>query len=152
MAPKTLPPMLVAARRIHIPTNDMVPSLLGPAFTEAYNHVCAQGGKDTGPCLAVWHTPADSFTDEDAEAVVPIDRRLPETERVRVYELPGGLVASAVHHGNFDDFTQAHTALLRWIEANGYQVAGPFREIYIQHDARKLRDTITEIQFPVEKA
>jgi DNA-binding transcriptional MerR regulator len=149
---KTVPAMLVAARRLTILTNDQVPDLLGPAFTETYNYVKAQGAKEAGPSLTVWHTPADVFTNEDVETVVPIDRPVPDTDRVRVYELPQAYVASVVHQGNFDDFTQGHTALLKWIEANGYRVAGPFREIYIKHDRRNLKDTTTEIQMPVEKA
>jgi DNA-binding transcriptional MerR regulator len=148
---KTVPAMLVAACRVTIPTNDQVPAYLGPAYAVAYDYVRSQGAKDTGPCLAVWHTPADVYANEDAEAVVPIDRPLPGTGRVRVYELPQVQVAAVVHHGNFEDFTQGHKALLTWIEANGYRIAGPYREIYIKHDKRDLSDTTTEIQIPVAK-
>jgi DNA-binding transcriptional MerR regulator len=149
---KTVPPMRVAAQRMTIPTNDQVPAYFGPAFKEVYDYVHRQGAKESGPCLSIWHTAADVYTNEETEAAVPIDRDLPGTDRVTVYELPQVQVASVVHHGNFDDFTQGHTALLNWIEANNYQIAGPFREIYIQHDHRDLSDSTTEIQYPVEKA
>lgn len=101
--------------------------------------------------MALWHTTADTYTDEDAEAVVPISRALPESDRVKVYELAGGTVASAVHHGDFAEFTRLHPALLRWIDANGYRITGPSREIYIKHDARHPGDSVTEVQYPVEK-
>jgi DNA-binding transcriptional MerR regulator len=149
---KTVPTMLVAARRVSIPTNDQVPQYLDPAFTEAYDYVRKQGAKDTGPCFALWHSPADVYENEDAEAIVPIDRQLRGTDRVQVYELPPTQVASVVHQGNFEDFTQGHAALLEWIDANGYKVAGPYREIYIKCDKGNRLDTTTEIQFPVEKA
>jgi DNA-binding transcriptional MerR regulator len=149
---KTVPSMLVASRRVMIPTNDQVPMILRSAFSEVSNYVKQQGGKEMGPCLAVWHTPADVYTDEDTEAVVPIDRLLHSTDRVQVYELPQVEVASLVHAGNFDDFTQGHTVLLQWIDAHDYHIAGPFREIYIKHDHGDLTDSSTEIQFPVEKA
>ena len=149
---KTVPAMLVAARRVTIPTNDQVPQYLGPAFTEAYDYVRKQGAKDTGPCLTLWHSPSDVYENEDAEAVVPIDRALTGTERVKVYELPPTQVAAVVHQGDFQDFTQGHVALLEWIDANGYQIVGPYREIYIKHENSDLSDTTTEIQFPVEKA
>jgi DNA-binding transcriptional MerR regulator len=148
---KTVPPVLVASRRVRIPTNDQVPMYLGPAFMETYDYVRQQGAKDTGPCFAVWHSPADVYTDEDAEAVVPINRSLPGTDRVKIYELPETQVAAVVHHGDFSDFTQGHTALLQWIENNGYRIAGPYREIYIHHDHQNLADSTTEIQFPIEK-
>jgi DNA-binding transcriptional MerR regulator len=149
---KSVPAMLVASRRVSIPTNDQVPQYLGPAYREVYDTVSKLGAKETGPCLALWHTPSDVYTDEDAEALVQIDRPIHGTERVRVYELPPTQVAAVVHHGEFEDFTQGHAALLEWIEANGYRIAGPFREIYIQHDHADLKDSTTEIQFPVEKA
>src|SRR5687767_6292450 len=149
---KTAPATLVASRRVNIPTNDQVPQYLGPAFTETYDYVHKQGAKDTGPCFALWHSPADVYQNEDAEAIVPIDRPLKETDRVKIYELPPTQVATVVHQGNFEDFTQGHSALLEWIDANGYKITGPYREVYIQHDKGKLADTTTEIQFPVEKA
>jgi DNA-binding transcriptional MerR regulator len=144
--------MLVASRRVTIPTNDQVPQFLGPAYREVYEYVQKQGAKDTGPCFALWHSPADVYENEDAEAVVPIDRPLHGTDRVSVYELPSTQVAAVVHHGEFEDFTQGHAALLDWIDSNGYRIVGPYREIYIRHDKSELSDSTTEIQFPVEKA
>lgn len=148
---KTVPAMLVASRRVTIPTNDQVPNYLGPAYKEAYDYVHKQGAKDIGPCFALWHSPADVYENEDAEAVVPIDRPLQGTDHVRIYELPSTQVAAVVHHGDFADFTQGHAALLEWIDANGYQITGPYREIYIKHDKADLSESTTEIQFPVEK-
>ncbi|HKY55163.1 MAG TPA: GyrI-like domain-containing protein [Anaerolineales bacterium] len=141
---KTVPAMLVAARRVSIPRNDRGPKHLDPAFTEAYDFVRTHGALDNGPRIALWHNSA--YGNEDAEAVVPIDRRLTGTDRVKVYELSGTKVASIIHFGNSDVFTKDHAALLEWINANGYKIVGPYREIYMKPDR-----TITEIQFPVEK-
>jgi len=149
---KTAPAMLVAARRVTIPTNDQVPAYLGPAYAEVYNYLRQESVKDDGQCMALWHSPADVYANEDAEAMVVVDRPLPGTERVKVYELPPTQVAAVVHHGDFEEFTQGHAALLEWIDANGYQIVGPYREIYIKHEKNNLSDTITEVQFPVEKA
>ena len=131
---KTVPPLWVASRRITIPTNDQVPEYLNPTFEEVFKFIGEQGAKPGSPHLALWHTSAETLADEDAEAAVPIDRPLTGSETVKVYELPQVEVASAVHHGDFSEFTQLHTALLGWIEANGYRVSGPFRELYLEHD------------------
>ena len=149
---KTVPAMLVAARRVTIPTNDQVPQYLGPAYTEVYDYVRKQAVKDDGQCMTLWHSPADVYANEDAEAIVVIDRGLPGTDYVKVYELPSTQVAAVVHHGDFKEFTQGHAALLEWIDANGYRIVGPYREIYIKHEKSNLADTITEIQFPIGKA
>jgi DNA-binding transcriptional MerR regulator len=148
---KTVPSMHIASRRVTIPTNDQVPQYLGPAFAEAGAYVKQQGAKETGPCFAMWHQPADVYVNEEAEAAFPIDRLLPGTDRIKVYELPQTQVASVVHHGDFEEFTQGHTALMKWVEDNGYRIVGPYREIYIKHDHNNLSDSATEIQYPVEK-
>jgi effector-binding domain-containing protein len=148
---KTVPAMLVASCRVTIPTNDQVPQYLTPAYGKVYDYLRQEGVRDNGLCLTVWHSPADVYENEDAEAIVPVDRSLPGTGEVKVYELPPTQVASVVHQGSFENFTQGHAALLEWIDANGYKIAGPYREIYIKHDKADLSDTTTEIQFPVEK-
>ena len=82
------------------------------------------------------------------DAAVRFDRRIPSTQQVQVYELPQQQVAAVVHHGAFEDFTQGHTALLSWVEANGYQITGPYREIYIQHDAGNLAESTNRNSVP----
>ena len=134
---KTAPATLVAARRVTIPTNDQVPEYLGPAYAEVYDYIRKQGVKDDGQCMALWHSPADVYAN---------------AEQVKVYELPPTQVAAVVHQGDFEEFTQGHAALLEWIDANGYKIVGPYREIYIKHEKDNLSDSTTEIQFPVEKA
>lgn len=148
---KTVPAMRVASCRVTIPTNDQVPAYLKPAYAKVYDYLREEGVRDDGVCLTVWHSPADVYENEDAEAVVPVDRQLPGTNEVKVYELPVTQVASVVHQGDFADFTQGHAALLEWIDANGYKIVGPYREVYIKHDKSNLAETTTEIQFPVEK-
>lgn len=149
---KTTSSILIASRLITIPTNDQVPAFLSPAYSEVQNYLTAQNVKSTGPCFTIWHQSPEILENEQAEAVFPIDRMLPGTDRVKVYELPQTQVAAVVHHGAFEDFTQGHTALLKWVEDNGYRVSGPYREIYIEHDDNNLHQSTTEIQYPVEKS
>jgi effector-binding domain-containing protein len=64
------------------------------------------------------------------------------------------MMASVVHHGPFTTIGEAYTAIIKWIEANGYRCVGPVREVYLQPAANGSQsdpDTVTEIQFPVEK-
>lgn len=147
---KTVPPMLVASRRVTVPANDQVPAYLKPAYKAVYDHLKANQVPDNGRCLTLWHTSVDTYTNEDVEAIVALDRRIPGSDTVQVYELPETRVASVVHHGDFDDFTKGHAALLEWVGANGYRINGPTREIYIKLDGDHT-DSTTEIQFPVEK-
>jgi DNA-binding transcriptional MerR regulator len=148
---KTIPSMMVISRRITIPTNDEVPDYLNPAFKEVWEHVKAQKGDVAGPHFTIWHQAPDVYTNEVVEAIVPVNDTLPGTEQINVYELDEVQVASAVHHGNFENFTQLHTAILQWIEANGYEPIGGYREIYIKHNPNDYSDSTTEVQFPVKE-
>ena len=148
---KNTPVMMVASRRITVPTNDQVPQYLDEAYREVYTYIHEQGAKQTGPHFTLWHSSSDVYENEDVEALVPIDRMLKGIDHVKVYQLPSTQVAAVVHQGNFEDFQQGHAAILEWIDANGYQIAGPYREIYIKHDRDELSDSTTEVQFQVEK-
>lgn len=145
---KDTPAMLIASRRVIVPTNNEVPRVLGEAFDAAYAFVQKGGAKESGPCLALWHQAADVYENEDVEAGVTIDRQITGTEAVRVYELPLTTVACVIHQGDFSGMQQAHVALLGWIEANGYRPTGGYREIYLESDDA---NRVTEIQYPIAR-
>lgn len=151
VALKSVPPTLVAARRITVPRNDAVPAYLGSAFTAVSDHIEQHGARVTGPCLAVWHQPAAVRTDEEVDAAVPIDRPIPDSDQVKVYTIPSARVVSVVHHhrDGSDDFTLGHAAILSWMEAGHHRAAGSYREVYIDYDQT---DAATEIQYPVDAA
>jgi AraC family transcriptional regulator len=64
-------------------------------------------------------------------------------------------MACAIHDGPYDELANAYNALLSWIDASGYQVDGPNRDLYfLQTQAEETADstpTVTEVQFPVKK-
>lgn len=92
----------------------------------------------------------------DVELAVPVDCPRPaqatqKDHEVTLRALPGAeTMAAVVHHGGYDALGAAYTAIISWINANGYQITGPHREVYlIGPDAPD--GPITEIQFPVVK-
>ncbi len=148
---KRVDPQLVASVRSTVPTFPAV----GRLFDEVWAYLDAQSAQYPGPSFAIWHDVEYRETDIDAEAAVPIDRSIPAHGRVKVYELPGVVtMACVVHHGSFDTLSLAYNALLSWIQDNGYRIAGPAREYYLQASEPIAQDDpsyLTEIQFPVER-
>jgi effector-binding domain-containing protein len=74
---------------------------------------------------------------------------------MHVHELSAVTMAATIHHGSYNTIGEAHEAVLKWIEANGYRIVGPDREVYLYNTMPIRRDDpsyITEIQYPVEKA
>ena len=146
---KDLPPLLVASCKVTVPTNDDVPQVLGKAFDDAYALVKRTGAKEVGPCIAVWHQPAAVLTNEVVEAAVNIDREVAPANGVEVYELAGGPAASVVHNGPMTEMVPAHAVLLSWMDENGYEPAGTYREVYHETEHEGAGQSVVEIQYPV---
>jgi effector-binding domain-containing protein len=146
---KEIDPVTIASVRGTIPTYGDVGMLYG----ELFGHLGQHGIHPAGPPLAIYHDPEYREADVDAEAGVPIDADAPASGRVSVRTLPGGSVATCIHRGGYDTIGQAYTALMAWIERNGYAVAGPNREIYLRgpDDSGEPDGYVTEVQFPVTK-
>ena len=57
--------------------------------------------------------------------------------------------------GNIKEVLDSHVALGRiaqWIEANGYRIAGPYREIGVELPSAGLFDDMTvEVHMPLER-
>lgn len=122
---------------------------IGPLYEELYGYLARHNAG--GPCAAIYHDEGYKEHDVDAEAVVYLSTPVPESERVRVYELPGGSVASVIHHGPYEQLNQAYAALMQWISAQGYTVVASPRELYLQMGDNPSGH-VTEIQFPVARA
>jgi effector-binding domain-containing protein len=148
---KKIEPQLVAAIRDTIPDRSQVNAMFNRLFDEVSAYVVQHDGKFAGPPMDLWHDNEYRERDMNVEAIVPIQGPLPESERVRVYELPGvETMACVLHHGSFDNFGESYGAIFQWIEANGYRIVGPNREIYLQYERNgDPARYITEIQFPV---
>ncbi len=102
----------------------------------------------------MWHDPEFRESSVDGEAGIFLKEPVNAGGGVRVYELPAVTVASAIHAGSYQRLQEAYNALLRWVSNNGYQVAGPIRELYLQNSQPVRQDDeshVTEIQVPISK-
>lgn len=110
-----------------------------------------------GAPFAIYHDPDFREKDWDIEVCQPIFEAVPSSDKVTVYDLPRvETMACVVHHGSFATLPTAYDSLAKWIDENGYSIAGPAREINLrlpdkpgdQNDP----NTVNEVQYPVEKA
>ena len=154
---KTVQAQRVASKREVIPGGDAIGMTIKRLFIEVATYIEEQGAKPAGPAMSVWHVCTNDPTEEgnevDFEAAIPVEGSLPDSQSVRIHELPRAYVASVVHHGSFEDIPQAYKAGFAWIEANGSKVVGPIREVYLQYDEDSdPTNNITEVQIPVENS
>jgi DNA-binding transcriptional MerR regulator len=135
---------------------DIIPSYpaQGGLWGELEGYLAQQRVRPTGPCLTIYHDDEYKERDVDAEVCEPIGVELAEAGRVKVRSLPAAEVVSAVHRGPYVTLGKAIQDVIQWTEANGYRITGPEREIYLQpgrNGSQTDPETITEVQFPVEK-
>lgn len=82
----------------------------------------------TGSGFVRYHRISDEELDMEIGVLLP--QPIPETDTIRMGELPGGLVAMARHIGPYNNLGKVYTAMQVWIEEQGYTMAGAPWEIY----------------------
>jgi DNA-binding transcriptional MerR regulator len=147
-----------------IRSNTEEASDLTDLFEELEIYVAGFGARLDQPPLAIFSAD-ESGGLEEVIVAVPVKAALAETKRVKTLELPEiENMACVAHQGDYANIHLAGSALLRWIEANSYKVAGPMREIYYRFGAQQEgyqlpaayltdaeTDFVTELQLPVER-
>jgi DNA-binding transcriptional MerR regulator len=146
---KSVPAQWIASVREIIPAYNAVGSL--------YGRVSAGLGPSMSACqfgVALWHDPEFKDSNVDAEAGFYLKQQMPAADGVLVHELPETTMASTIHNGSYQRLPEAYDSLLRWVADNGYQVAGPIRELYLKIAMPVRQDDesyVTEIQVPVSR-
>jgi DNA-binding transcriptional MerR regulator len=121
-------------------------------FAELDAYLAHSGVRNIGPRVGLFY---DLGTHEHAiqvRAGMLLPTRIAGSERVEISQLHGvEQMACVVHHGPYDEtLIQANTAILKWIDANGYQIRTPTREIYLHYQVSgDPSQFVTEIQIPI---
>jgi effector-binding domain-containing protein len=80
------------------------------------------------------------------------DKELTTQYQLTPATLPAVPTMASIIHKGWDDGVISYNALGQWIEANGYTITGPCREILLSlHWPNDRHKNIIEIQFPVQK-
>jgi effector-binding domain-containing protein len=147
---KQIPAQSVASVRDTVPIAG-----ISQLFGEIFAYLGQRRVSPVGPPIGIYYD--EEFREEavDIEIAVPVAGPVPEGDRVKGRELPAvEEMACMVHEGSYETIGGAYGRLMAWVEANGYRMAGPVREVYLQgpESSRDPSTYVTEIQFPVEKA
>ncbi len=145
---ETKPFELVSARRV-IAIRDF-DKLFGEAMQKLSESglTCEGNGMSCeGGVIAMYH--GDEFNPESMDTevggIVPHKHPLSRT-------VPGGTCAMAAHLGAYANLSQTYAAIVKWIEENGWHVAGEPYEKYINnpHEVPE-EELVTEIYFPIAR-
>lgn len=152
---KRVEPIRAAVINDKVPNMDVVNATFDRLFDEALDYTNSHGAMPSSAPFDLWY---DMVTDQSENmrvaVVIPIDSNLEGNDRVKIETIPGAdQMASVIHAGPFATLGQAYGAAFSWINDNGYHIAGPTREIYLQYErGGDQNQYVTELQFPVEKS
>lgn len=110
--------------------------------------------KVVGSAMALLHDDPKSvdLSKAQCEICLPISGKIKGESIVKDKELAKGAFACITHKGPLDKLADTYQIILKWIEENGYMIAGPAREIYHQGlNKTGQEDYVIELQFPVRK-
>lgn len=91
--------------------------------------------------------------DINIEFCEAVNRFGKEIEGVTFKKMEPVVVASVIHKGPYEELPKAYAYLFKWVEENGFIVAGHPRESYIDGiwNAEDPKQWLTELQIPVIK-
>jgi effector-binding domain-containing protein len=132
--------------------------LIAELLPKLYEYAGSKGAKFTNPPVFVCHEvtaekamEADKNGTANVEVAAPIAEKIPETDEIKCYTLPGGKMAKTIHKGPYEECGPTYEKLFKWLEENGKKITGPTREAYL-NDPREVApgEVLTEIYVPIE--
>jgi len=135
---------------------------LAPLFVEVETHVRRHDARAAQPPICVVHR-ADR-KGRSIELLIPIDRSVPDTDRIKVVSTPSAEVASSLVVGGYDLLPQVTAELTAWAKRTGRRISGPPWYVYLRFGAEEElrlpaqylttddRELVTEVMVAVQRA
>lgn len=120
---------------------------------ELFEIVQRQKLRATGSVVLTYHNnPLEQFYQKDCDLEICI--QVNEAVAAPAAKTFGGFTAvTALHVGRNEDIIQTHIKAIKWLNQQGYTIAGPISEEYIISpvDITNEEDHITKVIIPIEK-
>lgn len=153
---KSSPALYVASQQTIAPSSERVTESNNLLYCAIIDWLVQAHLRPTGEWLALFEKP------EYSEHAVPIETAIVlDPHNTEAHSLPTAPVnlrwlpavpelACAVIPRRPVDLAHAYTGLYGWVEANGYLVHGPVREVYLQEPGENSSGMV-ELQFPIQR-
>jgi DNA-binding transcriptional MerR regulator len=124
---------------------------VGAAIGQVVRTAMGQGVRIVGPAYTAYHSASTDEAELDLEVGLPTDEAVEPADEVVPGTLPGGLAATTLHCGRYDEIAGAYRALGEWLTERGHETAAPPREIYLVAPDRAADESAlrTEIVWPI---
>ena len=148
---KTIPERYAATVQMTIPRYEDEGIIWGVLLQEtARMHLV-----EADPCLCAVTYLDGEYKEENVEMMAwkTVKGTYPDTEHVKFRTLAEETVASCTYQGSYTQIVDVYAAVVAWLEANGYEPAGPMFNIYhvSPHETQNPDEFVTEVCYPVRK-
>ena len=148
---KTIPERYAATVHAIIPRYEQE----GMIWSTLVSETAPLGLVEADPCLCAVTFLDGEYKEQDVEIMAwkTVKGSYPDTEHVKFQTLPAVTVASCTFRGSYEQIGEVYAAVASWIEANGYESAGPMFNIYhvSPHETQNPGEFVTEACYPVRK-
>ena len=148
---KTIPERYAATVQMTIPRYEAE----GMVWSVLVGETCRMGLGPADPCLCAVTFLDGEYKEENVEVLAwkTVKGNYPDTEHVKFRTLPEVTVASCTFKGSYEQITDVYAAMTAWIDANGYDYAGPMFNIYhvSPHETQNPDEFVTEACYPIVK-
>lgn len=131
------------------------PASISPVIRRLFSDLVGQLDADAvtpvGPAIGYYEHLDDGVLVHAAMPVALDATRTGGRDSYAVVDLPKVEAATMIHHGSMNAADMLHQDLARWIDANGYSLDGPEREVTLQWTPDD-NGWVTEFQYPISKA
>jgi predicted transcriptional regulator YdeE/DNA-binding transcriptional MerR regulator len=165
VAIKQVPAQTALVAQVVAANEELIPPARQSLYSLLQGALDRAGLKPAGP----WFSLMDDlpYVETDLELTLGVGVQPPGGQRsgdwgstpVRLRDLPAApSMASVIHSGDAVTLSQTYSSLYAWTQANGYQPAGLFRELYLSNREAgapapaALDAALIEVQCPVERA
>ena len=130
---------------------------IGGVYRKLHAWARAQKISPNGKGFTVFLNPPTEFDAQSGlfEVCLPVPAGVKAQGEAAVKTVPACTVACVSVQGPYDQIAAHYTEMLAWLDAEGLEVAGPPREVYVKGpDATgkgNPKEYVTEIQFPVRR-
>ncbi|WP_407384899.1 MerR family transcriptional regulator [Ruminococcus sp.] len=148
---KTIPERYAATVQMTIPHYEDEGMVWGIMMEETGRMNLAEAD----PCLCAVTFLDGEYKEENVEVMAwkTVKGSYPDTDHVKFSTLPEVTVASCTYKGSYTLITEVYTAVVEWLNANGYEPNGPMFNIYhvSPHETQIPDEFVTEVCYPVKK-
>jgi Transcriptional regulator, effector-binding domain/component len=128
---------------------EKLPQVIGESYGKIMGYLTEQGIQPKFAPFAAYYNM--DMQDLDVEMGFPVEKTLPDRDEIKAGQILPGKIVSCNYKGPYREMEKPYKDIMKWIEDNGYELAGVFYEYYFYSPADVPEsELLTRIVIPLK--